>query len=463
MYLQEILEVGIGLIFMWLVISIAAMQIQEWIANLLKWRSKDLKAAIRKMLASESLTEAFYNHQLIRGLSKDVSPQEERWAKIMNSFRRALRKPPRVIEHLPSYIPASEFAVTLFDLIVNAGTEASPVRRAFADFHAALDSLSTEKIDLTSKEELKKAFDLLLEDAKGLATSQIGEAAVAALKDKIRAAASTRGEEIQNQVELLINRLDDYYQRLLAESRNAPPQENRNMQRLRYGLVAIGMDNPKLQESIRPFLLGVEDMATQTEQAILIVRTNIENWFNNAMDRLSGWYKRKAQLTAFLIGLLLAILFNVDSITIATSLWREPTLRQALVQNADAFLQNNETAPSADTNQSGATIVKNLQQELEALTIPFGWETEAHSLQPGETCQIIPISAGAIWGVRSGDVCKKISNLPSDSTAWMGKVAGILITAMAAAQGAPFWFDILKKLVNVRISGPKPEEQKPSV
>ena len=71
MYLQEILEVAIGLVFMWLIISVAAMSVQEWIADLLEWRANDLEGAIRKMLASPELAKEFYNHQIIRGLSKD--------------------------------------------------------------------------------------------------------------------------------------------------------------------------------------------------------------------------------------------------------------------------------------------------------------------------------------------------------------------------------------------------------
>lgn len=460
MYLQEILEVGIGLVFMWLVISIAAMQLQEWIANLLKWRSNDLKSAIRKLLASEAFAKEFYNHQLIRGLSKDLSWSDRLGQKIENFFRRLFRKPGRVSEHSPSYIPANDFALAVFDLVMKAGTEASPVRKAFADFHAALDSLSADKLDLKSKDELKKAFGFLLEEARTLATSEIGQASIDAIKAKIRAAATN--EALKGDVELLIGNLDDYYQRLLEESRNMPAKKDRTIQRLRYGLVALGMNNPKLQESMRTLLIGVEDLATDSERAVLMARKSIETWFNNSMTRLSGWYKRKAQLVAFLIGLFLAILLNVDSINVATSLWREPTLRQALVQNASVFIQENENLPSDETGQSGSGIVKNLQQELEALTIPFGWETETYIMKYGEKCQIIPVSAGAIWGVRSSDACKKISNAPADSTAWLGKFAGILITALAAAQGAPFWFDILKKLVNVRSSGPNPNEQKPA-
>ncbi len=459
MYLQEILEVGIGLIFMWLVLSIAAMQLQEWVANLLNWRANDLKSAIRKMLASETLAEEFYNHQLIRGLSKDLLWSDRLGQKARNFFRRLFGKPPRTAEHLPSYIPANEFALVVFDLIMQAGTEASPVRKAFDDFYTALDSLSTDKIDLKSKEELKKAFQFLMEEARELATSEVGEAAVEALKEKIRAAASS-GQALKGEVELLIGSLDAYYRRLLEENRSMPETPGRSMQRLRYGLAALGMDNPKLQESMRPLLASAEEMATNTESVILLARKNFETWFNNAMARLSGWYKRKAQLATFLIGLFLALAFNVDSINIAASLWREPTLRQALMQNASVFVQENETLPTDETGPSGAQIVRSLQQQLEALTIPFGWQTESYLLQPGEKCQIIPLGEGAVWGLRSGEVCKKVSNAPTDSTGWLGKVTGILLSAMATTQGAPFWFDILKKLVNVRSSGPNPSEQK---
>jgi hypothetical protein len=37
-------------------------------------------------------------------------------------------------------------------------------------------------------------------------------------------------------------------------------------------------------------------------------------------------------------------------------------------------------------------------------------------------------------------------------------VLGILFSAVAAAQGSPFWFDILKKVVNIRGSGKRPDE-----
>ena len=36
------------------------------------------------------------------------------------------------------------------------------------------------------------------------------------------------------------------------------------------------------------------------------------------------------------------------------------------------------------------------------------------------------------------------------------KILGLLLTAVAVTQGAPFWFDLIKKLSNPRSSGPVP-------
>ena len=102
--LEAILDVAIGLIFMWLILSIATMSVQEWIASYLKWRANDLKTAIQRLLADKAWAEQLYNHPLIAGLSKKTG-----------------RK--------PSYIPANKFAMALFDIVQTAGTQESFIQQ----------------------------------------------------------------------------------------------------------------------------------------------------------------------------------------------------------------------------------------------------------------------------------------------------------------------------------------------
>ena len=104
MYLQEILEVAIGLVFMWLVISVAAMTLQEWVGNALKWRANALEENIREMLNSGELTRQLYNHPLI--------------ASLYHPSKKAGKK-----ARFPAYIPAEKFSAALFELIVDAGMQ----------------------------------------------------------------------------------------------------------------------------------------------------------------------------------------------------------------------------------------------------------------------------------------------------------------------------------------------------
>jgi hypothetical protein len=109
MYLQEILEVAIGLVFMWLIMSIAAMTLQEWLANVRNSRAKDLERTIREMLNSKQLARQLYDHPLIASLYRPS-------------------KSPRKKARLPSYLPPEKFAAALFELIVGAGTDVSPLK-----------------------------------------------------------------------------------------------------------------------------------------------------------------------------------------------------------------------------------------------------------------------------------------------------------------------------------------------
>ena len=93
MYLDAILEVAIGLVITWLVLSIATMQVEEWISGWCRWRAQLLEKSIKRMLNDESLVQDLYHHPSIAALSK---PQDK-----------------------PSYIPSDRFAQTFLDVFVN--------------------------------------------------------------------------------------------------------------------------------------------------------------------------------------------------------------------------------------------------------------------------------------------------------------------------------------------------------
>jgi len=239
---------------------------------------------------------------------------------------------------------------------------------------------------------------------------------------------------------------------------------------------------PNAKKALSTLLTGVEEYVKEGEQALATGRKNVETWFTDSMDRLSGWYKRRAQLVTFLIGLVLALILNVDTINVTISLWREPTLRQAIVAQADTYVQQYRETPAPtkmpvpdaaiETPTTGvptqtvvdpAEAIADLKEDLTVLNIPLGW-----TLTPFDTgdkqCTFIPSNDTQVLGFSGKNelgepVCKYISNFPKDWSSGLSKFFGLLMTGAATAQGAPFWFDILKKLINVRSTGPNPAEK----
>jgi hypothetical protein len=149
-------------------------------------------------------------------------------------------------------------------------------------------------------------------------------------------------------------------------------------------------------------------------------RKQLTQWFNDAMDRVAGGYKRFTQAFTIAFGLILAIVINVDSLKIAEALWQEPGARAAVVAAAEAYGTAHPTQPSQDTSAS---------TELAQLPIPLGWPNFAALSKTGGIDQAL---------------------------------LGWLMTALAVSLGAPFWFDALQTFLNVRGTGPKPDDSAPA-
>ncbi len=156
------------------------------------------------------------------------------------------------------------------------------------------------------------------------------------------------------------------------------------------------------------------------EERVAAVRRRVAEWFDSAMERASGWYKRRMQVVAVVVGLLLALAFNADTILLASRLWSESWLRDSIKASAQQYLQ------SGQKEEAAAAL-----ERLESLGLPLGW------------------GAGNL--PRGGG--------PSLAGAWLLRILGWLITGFAVSQGSPVWFDLLSRLVNLRGTGKKPEAQ----
>lgn len=566
--LEAIVDVALGMVFMWLILSVATMSIQEWIASYLKWRAKDLETAIRRLLGNDQLwTDLMYAHPLIQGLS-------QKWGA------------------RPSYIPANKFALALLDVVATAGTEQSFIQQQllygkgemdkapdqllpflgymfkrfqkyfeklgyrftylfgsnrglpeqklegllklsqnlFHESHSAMladlqeklkrfflevisdqTTLSNGKeVTIPSKDFLKTypffhnsifgLLNIVLENQPALKLrwaeiivnndkkliSQVRKDLEEGqtLREKLRELVQEKAKNLDlrdEDIELVLNSIRqtldeinfipavDYIQELMGTSKGLGtlqelnPSLFKSLSRLSSDVIGIA-NSPQAVEAVRERFAEAVATLEQADLQFAAMRINVETWFNESMDRLGGWYKRKSQVLAFFIGLAFAIVLNVDSIALIDHLWKEPAVRDALVANATEFANENSEIPSIPVGDNEITsAVEYFNAQFKDLNIPLGWESEVVDLEPNQTCQIIPVRQSAVWGFKGNlpaNQCQKISNAPADAAGWSVKFIGIIFSAAAAAQGAPFWFDILKKVVNIRGTGAKPDDKK---
>jgi len=182
-------------------------------------------------------------------------------------------------------------------------------------------------------------------------------------------------------------------------------------------------------------------LANDAKDDIAKFQTNVENWFNDSMDRASGWYKKYTQKILLVMGLILAITLNVDSIRIAEMLWVDKDAREGMVAAVKTYRENGQLAQPS-SNQQLSQLKKELtdrvsafQQVADETLLPVGWKK----------------SASEYWSAFSSDVGWGLWQL-------LISVCGWLITAAALSLGAPFWFDTLNKFMVIR-NTVKPQEK----
>ena len=455
MNLGAIVEVAIGLIFVWIVLSLTIIQIQEWISTRLDKRARDMEDAIHEMLANPNLKAQFYDHPVIRGLTAKKRKEPSRipsWLykyPILRGFTKEIRK-------LPSYIPSQQFSLALFEITMTAGTESSLIQQGLLKIR---DDLENDK-NMTPQQAVITELNLLIEFARSAASTEAGTAftkrTLAALKTKAEEF-SLKYPELRPVIDTILDEASKRKDEIddLLKSKEAPRGDDA-FTTLRRGVAALSVISPEVNQTLNALLLNLEEYVGEQESKLAKARQNVEKWFDDSMDRVSGVFKRYSQWMALIIGLILAALLNVDSIDLTLYLWREPAVREALARNAADFELTQQ-----DLEANPEEALQNFRNQFAGLTLPIGWgftrvETSAFY---DDNCQLFP-GDGQVFGlpVIGSDLCITPPN-PSNQANLALKLMGIFLTALAARQGAPFWFDILKRVVNLRGTGANPAEK----
>lgn len=171
-------------------------------------------------------------------------------------------------------------------------------------------------------------------------------------------------------------------------------------------------------------------------------RQGIEEWYDDQMDRVSGWYKRHVRWISLLIGLAVVLVFNVRAVQIARSLYTDEALRGAVLTQA-------VSAANCGGKEAEVCLAE-IRDEISTARsagLPIGWGSVAECAQPGRDCTIFD-NAGLTDPLHSG--------WGADLWYFVLLLLGWALMVFALLPGARFWFDILGRLGSIRSTGPKP-------
>jgi Ca2+/Na+ antiporter len=182
-----------------------------------------------------------------------------------------------------------------------------------------------------------------------------------------------------------------------------------------------------------------------------------ENWFNETMDRASGWYKKQTQKITLVVAFLVAVVFNVDTIGIVKNLSINPKLAIEMVEMADKYAkvsQNNSVEPNKEVNDQIQASIQAAQKLVASnsdihntnAVLGLGWSIPKDTIPNLEAAKTAGTTAKYMV-VEKGLICKILYVL---TVALPKSFVGLLITALAISLGAPFWFDLLNKLMQLR-------------
>ena len=245
-------------------------------------------------------------------------------------------------------------------------------------------------------------------------------------------------------------------QELLPELARRPGQGRADLVEIRAAIAAA----EGLPRAFRSNLLSLADQAQARSRLdpLHAFQRELETLFNRSMDRASGVYKRHVQRFCFLAGFLAAILLDLNTLQLAQALYRSSSLREPLANSAVEIVKARSAGALASPAPAGTglsadqeTLLRLLGEDLpiEPLVLLSPRPSFAASISAPDS--LPPCRPGR--HAAAAERCPSRRGLRVDGGKLLQAMPGWLVSALAISMGAPFWFEVLSRLVNVRAIG----------
>jgi hypothetical protein len=495
------LDVVIGLVFIYLLYSLLATVICEIIATHLGLRARNLRQAIMRMLednpqTAERKIPAFFKHIVISVKNAITSPEGP--ASCVFYHIPVIKYLGRnTLYSKPSYITQQNFSKAIMEIFRRYGG------------HEGKEDLEKIQNVLNGALEYPGVLKTIKEEIN--ARTEV---------DPEKLDQGIKYDEIRNEITKLVKApgattaLDTAQQKLLGKIKKLLDTK-RSLQNDKAAVYKIDEMLNLFGHETRSHLLS---LLKDANNDLVKFRMHLEQWFDDTMDRATGWYKQKIQFVLLFVGLFLAVCFNANTFVILKKLSVDKEARDNMVQMATDFIKDPANKPEASKPFTAHDSLKidslrkvrldslektrvRIQKQMEDANslIGMGWTELPDSLRLitkdsvnkikeanfisialdgknlPEKYLVIPAALtkhvlyclaekddSYFWNVDIyKNYNKKLTKIAVDDS-WWGHTKyvtgnlfssafwGYLLTAIAISLGAPFWFDMLNKLIQIR-------------
>ena len=413
--LAAIVEVIVGMVFLYILLSILVTEINSFVSRASRLRARNLRNTLNQIIEDPVMRAKVYTHPLIQLVKADpVLPTQrisrEEAAKIAGGSIGSVDwiEPQTFVDVVLGTVKVVSDQ-QLFGALINVidGMPSGPERRG-----------------------LRLMVNRVISTGEGM--TELRQALRFVQQSRYRSALA----DALNQID------EDISQLGLQPSANVS---------VMAGIRQI--DNPYFRNALSTVMASAENVQD--------ARANLENWFNNAMNRASANYSSKMKSLSIVVALVIALGVNIDTLHIARTLWEDPIRRVQISNEVSYSVQSGQLQGSVDDvgqDDQGFTAsqaqpetgvedvigagaeVANRLQAIQDLRLPVGWTFEDVSNRPAD--QTAQSNPNNLWNYFP-------DNNPEGWTGLLiGKLVGIAATVIAAAQGAPFWFGIVNKILS---------------
>lgn len=487
MNLPVILDIVIGLIFIYLSFSLLGSEIQSILTTILQWRATHLKKSIEELISGQTyinnnnleadihikkvqqLANSIYQNPLIKDLnySGGKGRLEREFRKITERISDLIRRATKIEsifdeeKTAPSYIPSNTFAASLIDTLkipdlikkISDYKLEDFINKILVKIRRILIELNLEdpdqkKIIRADFQNLYKELNIIFKKYQkndlaniNLTLDRILSRLNLYTKKSLTYLPETVHSKFERKMILVTEILTNPQDREVLVSEIEPSFSNtlefwKNLtEMVKISKVDLQSKNGKiyqkimemqelLPESLQNSLYILARQATRkittTGDALNQFQKEVEQWFDHGMERATSVYKRNARGVAFFIGITIAIVANVDSLHIIDRLSTDSFMRKTINYYSEELINNNPNPSELKIED----IKNQVNAASDDLKLPIG------------------------WGQKLTD--KIVENKSSTSLVWVKKILGWIISGIAISMGADFWFNLLKKIVDVK-------------